>query len=143
MNILKRYRINYIILLIICYSTSYYQNLAEKNILLENNFQTNNVFFNPNKFTYNHSIGFSTSKVNGLYQSSTILSNNIKYNVSEKLFIKSNVHLISPMQNQFNGNTVNILYDIDLGYNLSNSVNLNIKMTNYHPSYLGYHSIPK
>ena len=141
MNTLKQIKIKYIIYLIIIFSIAYNQDIFENNIYLEKNNQNNNILLNPNNFSINQSLGFSMSTINGLSQSSTILTNKIKYDVTDKLFIKSNIHLVSPIQNQFNGNTVNILYDIDLGYDISNSFNLHFRMTNYHPLNLNYHSI--
>ncbi len=87
---------------------------------------------NPNRLTTNQSVSFIMTSGNGISQSTGVFSNNFNYRISDQINVNSNIHLISPLVKSFNDpNPFQIKYDVNLDYQISNSFNFNLKLSNY------------
>ena len=63
------------------------------------------------------SFGLTMINANGISNSNAIFSNNINYNVTDKIKLKSNLHFISPLIKDYNNpNKLDIKYDLLLDY---------------------------
>ena len=68
---------------------------------------------------------------NGISNSNAIFSNNINYNVTDKIKLKSNLHFISPLIKDYNNpNKLDIKYDLLLDYKVFDNFEIKLKMTN-------------
>ena len=122
-------KINKLILIFIFLSLCINQNFEENSIELLNS--SNNLQID--RFTINQSFGLSVSSMNGMSASNAIYTNNFNYKLSEKLNLKSNIHLISPtIKNYNNTNNLNVKYDFLLDYKISNNFEFKMKISNLH-----------
>ena len=94
-------------------------------------------FLNPlnnvenDNLTYNQSFGFSVSSLNGIAASNAIFSNNFNYKLTNKMNLKSNIHVISSnIKNYDNTNNLDIQYDFLLDYKISENIEFKMKISN-------------
>ncbi len=77
------------------------------------------------------SFGLTMINANGISNSNAIFSNNINYNVTDKIKLKSNLHFISPLIKDYNNpNKLDIKYDLLLDYKVFDNFEIKLKMTN-------------
>ena len=77
------------------------------------------------------SFGLTMINANGMTNSNAIFSNNINYNITDKIKLKSNLHFISPLIKDYNNpNKLDIKYDLLLDYKVFDNFEIKLKMTN-------------
>ena len=77
------------------------------------------------------SFGLTMINANGISNSNAIFSNNINYNLNDKIKLKSNLHFISPLIKDYNNpNKLDIKYDLLLDYKVFDNFEIKLKMTN-------------
>ena len=77
------------------------------------------------------SFGLTMINANGISNSNAIFSNNINYNITDKIKLKSNLHFISPLIKDYNNpNKLDIKYDLLLDYKVFDNFEIKLKMTN-------------
>ncbi len=96
-----------------------------------------NSIMNPNRYTLNQSVSFSTTSGSGFSSSVGMFSNYLNYRINDKLNFNAGIHLIKPTYSGFPGAPEKpvVNFDFHLNYDYSENFKFQLHFVNMNPQY--------